>query len=153
MTTTTTLLRRLTAVIARGSAIWRCALMNRGGSDIVPRWNRQPVSVNKLNRLHDDKNWRKSKLRHALSVLVRPRRSADFRPEAVHFLNDELLHAFDRVLLFKEEVEFLTGVDRTPVCLLSDNEKKTDHAHLGRQARQSDRARRLGTDAAVPVHR
>ena len=92
-------------------------------------------------------------MRHALSVLVRPRRSADFRPEAVHFLNDELLHAFDRVLLFKEEVEFLTGVDRTPVCLLSDNEKKTDHAHLDRQARQSDRARRLGTDAAVPVHR
>jgi hypothetical protein len=47
-------------------------------------------------------------MRYARPVLVRPRRSANLRSEAVDFLNDKLLHAFDRVLLFKEKVEFLT---------------------------------------------
>ena len=56
--------------------------------------------------------------------MVRPRRSANFRPKEVHFLNDELLHAFDRVLLFKEKVEFLTRVGRSPVSLLLANEKR-----------------------------
>ena len=35
------------------------------------------------------------KLRHALPSLTRPRRSTDFRPEEVYFLDNELLHAFD----------------------------------------------------------
>ena len=53
------------------------------------------------------KKLNKLKLRYALPVLVRPRRSANLRPEEVNFVNDELLHTFDRVFLFKEKVEFL----------------------------------------------
>ena len=40
---------------------------------------------------------------------IRSRRSAYFRPEEVHFLDDELLHTVDRVLVFKGEIEFLKG--------------------------------------------
>ena len=55
MTSTSTLLRRLAAVIARGSAICRCAIANRGGSDVVTGRDRQPVPMNKSNRLHHEK--------------------------------------------------------------------------------------------------
>jgi len=40
-------------------------------------------------------------------VLIRSRHSAYFCPEEVHFINDELLHTVDRVLVFKGEIEFL----------------------------------------------
>jgi hypothetical protein len=56
------------------------------------------------------------KLRYALPILVRPRRSADFRTEEVHFFDNELLHTFDRVLFLKEEIEFLR-VDGNPLVL------------------------------------
>lgn len=41
--TSTTLLRRVTAVIARGSAICRCTIANRRGNYIVTRRYRQPT--------------------------------------------------------------------------------------------------------------
>jgi hypothetical protein len=44
---------------------------------------------------------------NALPILVRSCRSTDFCPEEVHFLDDEFLHAFDRILLLEEKVEFL----------------------------------------------
>jgi hypothetical protein len=55
-------------------------------------------------------------------ALIRSSHGAYFCPEEVHFVNDELLHTVDRVLVFKGEIEFL---------------KVDKQTELGRRWRQS----------------
>ena len=76
------------------------------------------VKANKSSTREDKTGKKRTpKLQHALPILIRPRRSSNLRSEEVDFLDDELLHTFDRVLLFKEKVEFLTRVEQSPVSL------------------------------------
>jgi hypothetical protein len=49
-------------------------------------------------------------MRHAP---IRARRIAYFCSEVIHFIDDELLHTVDRVLVFKGKVEFLKVNDKT----------------------------------------
>ena len=49
-------------------------------------------------------------MRHAP---IRARCIPYFRSEVIHFIDDELLHTVDRVLVFKGKVEFLKVDDKT----------------------------------------